>query len=96
MFQAEAKEKNREINQFSLSDEFTSTQCKDVTKMRANTRICARHFMVPGSTCVCLRVFNSLVDLLFLRDKSAVCQLLQRVMQLFVGTGVGQKIYLFM
>lgn len=80
MFQAEAKEKNREINQFSLSDEFTSTYCEDMTKMRANTQICARHFMDPGSTCMCLCVFNSLVDLLFLRDKFAVCSLLQRVM----------------
>lgn len=48
MFQAEVKEKNHEINQPSLSDEFKSTQCKDMTKMRTNTQICARHFTVPG------------------------------------------------
>lgn len=57
MFQAEVKEKNHEINQFSLSGEFKSAQCEDVTRMRTYTQIRARRFPVPGKhVCVCVCV----------------------------------------
>lgn len=53
MFQAEVKEKNHEINQFSLSGEFKSAQCEDMTRMRTYTQIRARRFLVPGKhVCV--------------------------------------------
>lgn len=55
MFQAEVKKKNHEINQFSLSGEFKSAQCKDMPRMRTHTQICARRFPVPGKH-VCVRV----------------------------------------